>query len=163
MLKYYTGIGSRNTPQNVLDLMTEIAVKLRSKGYWLRSGGAEGADTAFEKGAKKQKQIFLPWKYFNQNDSEFYIVTDEVIEFSLRYHPNANKLSDAVKKIMGRNSQQILGVDLKQPSQFVICYTDPDKPRSGTSHAIRISDSYKIPVYNLNQTAVIRRFKEFIK
>jgi len=48
--KYYAGIGSRSTPAEVLGKMTSIAGKLCDLGYVLRSGGAPGADTAFEAG-----------------------------------------------------------------------------------------------------------------
>lgn len=50
-MKYYAGIGSRNTPADILDLMTHLARRLDSRGYTLRSGGADGADAAFERGA----------------------------------------------------------------------------------------------------------------
>lgn len=57
----YAGIGSRKTPKNVLDFMFEIGKELALLGYVLRSGGAEGADSAFEKGAdsvKGMKEIY---------------------------------------------------------------------------------------------------------
>lgn len=73
MLKYYTGIGSRETPQDVLDYMTYLGETL-APYYILRSGKAQGADEAFQLGVeKKQKQegfkhvhaqIFTPWKSF---------------------------------------------------------------------------------------------------
>lgn len=44
---FYTGIGSRQTPPEILKMMTKIATQLESKGWVLRSGGAEGADEAF--------------------------------------------------------------------------------------------------------------------
>jgi hypothetical protein len=46
----YTGIGARRTPSDVLDLMHSLAMRL-SGGWVLRSGGADGADRAFEEGA----------------------------------------------------------------------------------------------------------------
>ena len=48
----YTGIGSRETPHHILTLMTEIANILDNIGYTLRSGGADGADTAFALGSR---------------------------------------------------------------------------------------------------------------
>ncbi len=64
MAKIYTGIGSRQTPADVLALMTRIAQTLDAEGYILRSGGAVGADTAFAQGATR-REIFLPWPNFN--------------------------------------------------------------------------------------------------
>jgi len=51
MTKYYAGIGARSTPQNILDIMTNLAHKLSEKEYILRSGGALGADMAFDEGS----------------------------------------------------------------------------------------------------------------
>ena len=44
----YAGIGSRETPMEVLELMTKASTWLGAKGYTLQSGGAIGADMAFE-------------------------------------------------------------------------------------------------------------------
>lgn len=52
---YYTGIGSRETPEEVLSLFTIVGEFLAKKGYILRSGGAKGADKAFEVGCDKAK------------------------------------------------------------------------------------------------------------
>ena len=47
--KYYTGIGSRDTPMPIMYLMDRVATYIGSKGYTLRSGAAAGAASAFEK------------------------------------------------------------------------------------------------------------------
>lgn len=57
-MRYYAGIGSRKSPQDILKFMVKIAKSL-SDSYILRSGGAVGADKAFEYGAK-DKEIFRP-------------------------------------------------------------------------------------------------------
>jgi len=64
---YYAGIGARATPPGMLDLMSRIANKLEGMGYILRSGGAAGADTAFERGVinAANRQIYLPSAQFN--------------------------------------------------------------------------------------------------
>ena len=58
MTFYYTGVGGRETPPHVLNLMTRIAQGLAKVGGILRSGGARGADSAFEAGAGAAKDIF---------------------------------------------------------------------------------------------------------
>jgi hypothetical protein len=62
---FYAGIGSRQTPPDILAQMTRYAKRLQELGWVLRSGGAHGADTAFEHGAGDMKEIFLPWPNFN--------------------------------------------------------------------------------------------------
>ena len=67
-MRYYTGVGSRKTPGAIFDLMGEIGRNLAIDGYVLRSGGASGADTAFEQGCdlhEGMKEIYLPWKGFS--------------------------------------------------------------------------------------------------
>ena len=44
----YAGVGSRETPPEILAEMTKIAQELATKKYSLQSGGAIGADMAFE-------------------------------------------------------------------------------------------------------------------
>ena len=46
----YSGIGSRETPDNVLVVMEKLGAAFAKKGFVLRSGGADGADSAFERG-----------------------------------------------------------------------------------------------------------------
>ena len=49
---FYTGVGNRDTPHEYLEKMTVLASLLEKEGCILRSGGAEGADTAFENGVR---------------------------------------------------------------------------------------------------------------
>lgn len=58
---------------------------------------------------------------------------------------------------MARNVQQVLGGDLKDPSNFVICWT-PDgcensvcrtQDTGGTGLAISVASEYGVPVYNI--------------
>ena len=68
-VKYYAGIGSRSTPEDVLDRMYKLAILLAKRSYTLRSGGANGADTAFEKGCtivNGSIDLWLPWNGFNK-------------------------------------------------------------------------------------------------
>lgn len=145
-MKYYTGVGSRDTPENILNLMKLMAIFLRSLGFILRSGGAKGADSAFESGAGNQKEI-----YYAKD------ATQESMNLAARYHPVFNKLSEYVQKLHGRNAFQVLGRDLKTPSNFLVCWTKDGclthKTRSsntgGTGTAISIASENDIMVYNL--------------
>lgn len=62
---FYTGVGNRDTPHEYLEKMTALASLLEKEGCILRSGGAEGADTAFENGVRSlyNKEIYLPWTF----------------------------------------------------------------------------------------------------
>jgi len=151
MKTFYAGIGSRETPDNIGILMKDIASELERIGYTLRSGGANGADSFFESGVKHKdnKEIYIPWKGFNDSDSELYNCTLEAFELADKYHPSFKKLSFGAKKLMARNGYQVLGFDLKTPVDFIVCWTPGGKKVGGTSQAIRIADSMNIKVFNL--------------
>ena len=154
---YYTGIGSRQTPHDIGQLMASLAGYLSELGYTLRSGAADGADSYFESGAIR-KEIYLPWRGFNGHCSGRYYVCDEAMGLASHHHPAWSKLSQPVRKLMGRNAYQILGYNLAHPSEFVLCWT-PDGCESwhtrsaktgGTGLAISVASSLGIPVFNLN-------------
>ena len=145
----YTGIGSRDTPTGVLRMMTKIAQGLaKTDDAILRSGGAKGADSAFEDGADK-KEIYLPWKGFNDNDSPLFDITNEAYEMAKHYHPAWNRCSSAARKFHARNCYQVLGKDLDTPTDLVICWTPGGKITGGTGQALRIALDYNININNL--------------
>lgn len=156
----YTGVGSRETPKDVIDEFIVIGETLSRKGYCLRSGGADGADLAFEKGcdlANGSKQIFIPWKHFNKSDSPLYYQSMDAFDIAAELHPAWDKLSDGVRKIMARNVHQVLGLKLDDPSDFLVCWTKHGDKVGGTAMAIRVAELYKVPVYNYGNEADIQR------
>lgn len=159
---YYTGIGSRETPEKVLELFTNIAKYLASSNFTLRSGAAKGADAAFEKGVDivhGKKEIFLPWKGFQNSKSELIVTDKRAFEIAEKYHPYWNNLKSGAKKLQARNSHQVLGIDLNTPSEFIICYTKNGKRNGGTGQALRIADAYNIPIFDVGNYSDIFNFK----
>lgn len=145
----YAGIGSRKTPENILEIMKEIAKNLAKDGYTLRSGGAEGADSAFEKGCDEvggKKEIYLPWKNFNGNSSSLYDISEESFELAKRFHPAWTYLKHGAKCLHSRNGYQVLGLDLNTPVSLIVYYANKT---GGTDQALRIAAWRKIPVVNL--------------
>ena len=155
MTKSYAGIGSRETPEDIMDIMTGFAILAESKGWILRSGGAEGADTAFERGIKlnQNKEIYLPWGRFNGNPSQRTKPLDKAFEYAEAVFPyNWNMLSQGAKKLHARNIHQILGDHLTDPVKFVICWTKNGKVTGGTGQALRLAEELNIPIFNLGGT-----------
>lgn len=168
MGKTYAGIGSRETPVNILGIITAFANKLAKAGFILRSGGADGADKAFEKGCdicSGKKEIYLPWKKFNENNSSLYLPYDiyqcntKAIKLANKYHPNWDNLSLGAKKMMIRNSHQIFGLEMNSPVNFVVCWTKDGKDTGGTGQAIRMANNNNIPVYNLFHKDILNKIK----
>ena len=104
--RYYAGIGSRETPPEVLELMSRLAARLAARGYVLRSGAADGADSAFEQGcvrAAGESEIWLPWLGFNGHaDTGFYPEDAHEAEARL-VHPAWERLTQGPKKLHARN------------------------------------------------------------
>jgi hypothetical protein len=167
MNKTFAGIGSRQTPPEILEKMKAIAKFLSERGYTLRSGGADGADSAFEQGATK-KEIFLPWNNYNGRkvDNISFIADtlyDKHFNLAESLHPAWEKCSPGAKKMHARNTQQILGRNLDNPCDFVVCWTKDGKLMGGTSTSIRLAMSYNIPVFNLGAPEGLQDFRTFCK
>lgn len=158
----YTGIGSRKTPIEIINKMIKLGQILGKHGYILRSGGANGADKAFEQGCDNvlgKKEIYLPWKGFNENNSNFYDIKQEAFILAQKYHPCWSRVSNAGRKLHSRNVYQVLGYDLNNPTDFIICWT----PESGgTQQALRIAYDYNIKIFNLFYDDVIYHLKDFL-
>lgn len=168
--KYFTGIGSRSTPKDICEIMSIIPIFLnKDHGYILRSGGAPGADLAFETFLSNDvKNIYLPWKGFNDNKSQLYNVTTGAYSIAEKFHPAWKSLSQAGKKLHARNVYQVLGEDLNTPSDFVLCWTadfcESHETRSretgGTGTAISIASYFNVPVFNMARKDWYKRFEK---
>lgn len=151
-MPYYAGIGSRETPPKILAEMTKIAIELEKRGWVLRSGGAAGADSAFESGVSspRMKEIYLPWPGFNGNSSPLHSTPAWAEEIAAEFHPRYHSLSQGAQKLMARNSKQIFGNDsLAHRTKVVICWTPGGATTGGTGQAIRIATHYGIPIINM--------------
>jgi hypothetical protein len=161
-MKYFTGVGSRNTPNDILKLMARIALILCTDGWCLRSGGASGADSAFEQGCNHvngHKEIFYA------NDA-----TPEAMAIAQSVHPAWQYCSEYARKLHGRNSFQVLGKDLSTPSIGLICWT-PDacishatrrRDTGGTGTAISIADNYGVTIANLANKEHLANWISFV-
>lgn len=172
-LRYYAGIGSRETPSHMLSLFESLASALGRAGYTLRSGGADGADTAFETGARAvqaARDIYLPWSGFNDNDSPLHGVTSAALDLAKTVHPRWDALGQGPRKLHARNCFQVLGRNLDTPSDFVVCWT-PDgceteaartRQTGGTATGIILALRHGVPVFNLRNSSSARRLNEFL-
>ncbi|MCD6436443.1 MAG: hypothetical protein J7L15_08725 [Clostridiales bacterium] len=149
MSKFYTGIGSRQTPENILETMKDIALYLNHQEYILRSGGAKGADVAFELGSLNLKKVYLPWPGFNNSKEPYVPITKEAEKMAEKYHPWFYNLKQGARKLHSRNCYQVLGENLDTPSDFLICWTPGGLETGGTSQALRIAKDYNVKIYNL--------------
>lgn len=167
-IRYYAGIGSRETPPEILEIMNRIASYLEACGFVLRSGGADGADTAFESGVQDphHKEIFIPWDGFNgrqASETGVYTQAREDAELAEKYAANAHPawyakrsdgtdvLSRGARRLHMRNVSQVLGFHLQYPIKFAIIWAEESNgnPKGGTGQAVRICQAIGIPIFNL--------------
>lgn len=153
MSKWVACIGNRDLGQKQINLIVEWARKLAKKGYWLRSGGARGADRLFETSAVwTKKEIFRP------EDAN-----EAAVQMARAHHPNFDGATQYVKKLLARNAQIIFGRDLDDPVEFVVTYSRNGFLKGGSAHSMRMARDKKIPVFNLHIPEDIKALEEYIK
>ena len=153
----YAGIGSRETPPQVLNRMGRLAMILESRGWHLRTGGANGADAIFAQSVgPSTKTIYLPWNGYNdleagQGPNEVMDTgqTRKAMEVFYEHHPAPSKCSYGAKKLHSRNVAIILGPNQDEHARAVICWTKDGMLKGGTAMGIRIAESKNIPVFNM--------------
>lgn len=164
----YAGIGSRSTPPGVLTLMGGIALILTEFDLILRSGGAPGADSAFERACDRghgRKEIFLPWKTFNGSRSCLCTPPIQAEVMASEFHPNWTACTPAARKLHARNCQQITGRHLDDPVDFVLFWA-PEKDgkvQGGTATAVHLARKLQIPTFNLRCPTAFHGWSAFAK
>ena len=173
-MKYYTGVGSRETPNEVLTEMETLARVFAKVGWTLRSGAAPGADTAFERGCDSEnglKEIFLPWRRFNKSLSMLYPPKLEAYNIAKSVNlGHFDYLKPTIQHLLARNAHQVEGWELNQKSNLLVCWT-PDgcrnieertKQSGGTGTAIALACRVGVPVYNLYHEEDLHRLLDKI-
>lgn len=186
-MPYYTGIGARKTPPDILKVMETLAWHLAAKGWTLRSGGAGGADSAFEKGVirytqdqdiyptAKHANIYIPWRSFKDIDplhKDMYVYSD-IVDKHVRMnaevtasmiHPNWDACSRGAKALHTRNIFQVLGHwQVEKPSRFLVCWApiSGDSITGGTRSAVELAKSKGVEVFNLVREEDYNRISKF--
>lgn len=172
MKKYYAGIGARQTPPNVLSVMRDLGTKLEEDGWILRSGGAKGADSAFEAGVRnpKSKEIFIPGRSFNGHYSNQQGVIDATqlasFEKALatvnQYHPAPDRLSPFARNLMARNAMQMQGIDMNTPSKLAVLWTPNAQTVGGTGQAMRMAGDLGIVIRNLADASTYKNVLKYL-
>lgn len=163
----YAGIGSRFAPGSIINLIGEIAAFLADHGLTLRSGGAPGADAAFERGCDQRngkKDIFLPWQGFNKNPSPLHDPPEKALEIAALVHPSWRAVKPRYRAFHARNVQQVYGLNLDAPSNFVLFWAEEEngRVRGGTATAVHLAREMEIPTFNLWDHSTRNQWKQII-
>ena len=170
--KIYAGIGARATPPAVLQLMTALAARMEQEGWRLRSGGARGADAAFEAGVQdpSKRAIYLPGPEFNQRqagtggyiDSTRLPGWGQALATVSQHHPAPERLSSFARNLMARNAMQVMGPNMDRPADLVVAYTPGGEVVGGTGQALRMAGALGIPVRNLGNPETLASVRRYL-
>jgi hypothetical protein len=138
---YFAGIGARATPQDTLLEMYNIGAELAKQGYILRSGGAIGADQTFQDGVESVKGHADVYLAKHANEAAEAIAAE--------YHPAWERCNSFVRKLHARNAMILLGVHLRDPVDFVVCWTPGGMVTGGTGQSMRMAVGLGIEIVNL--------------
>lgn len=170
----YTGIGSRETPEEVLEWMTMFASVMEENCIKLRSGGADGADSAFEKGARREKEIFIASNGIRGRYRSTLVIPltdltedkqEECANKAAGIHPAWDRCTDWAKAMHSRNILQIEGTE-GVLTDFVVYWAKYDKhfnPKGGTATAVNYAKSLGIPTFNLNIPTEKNQLLDFVE
>lgn len=169
-----TGIGTRKTDKQAFAMLYNIARRMAHQGWELRSGGAIGADTAWERGwdGFDAKQIFLTRGtslVIAKNTACGHIsyygdIWLEAEDIASRIHPRWENLDEASQALHTRNVFQILGLDLQSKTDVVAAYAPPagNSVKGGTATAFNLARAKGIPTFNLWTIDGQRQFFAFV-
>lgn len=159
--------GSRETPANVLEVMTKLAAKIVQLGGVVASGHCYGADLAWEQGAIEAFEkstiripprmlICLPWARYNWNipcragsivEVLDLLPDDEklaILKEAEKHHGAWHRLSHGGKMLHGRN------ILIGRNSILGLTYLNPKKIGGGGSgQCYRYLKSNNVPVFDL--------------
>ena len=174
IMDYYSGVGRRDTPEHILNIMHHIGAYLATQGWILRSGAASGADASFEEGAlhvEGETEIYLPWGGYNHHTSDLhpgkFNFSSEEKRFSAKFHPAWNKCSPSARLLHQRNTRIMLGLEavhgeMVQASKFVVCWTPQGLLKGGTAQALRIATAMNIPIINLGSATTAQELEALV-
>lgn len=165
---WYAGVGSRETPEDILTLMRSLSQALYASGYALSSGDAEGADTAFYEGAIVSPhyhvlgaRIYLAWdgvgkeghKRYHDPKNYFYDASrfptwETAQSIASEVHEYWDRCKRGGRAMHSRNVYQIMGHTLTDPVSSLIYWAKPvgktEKVSGGTNMALQISIKFGI-------------------
>lgn len=150
---FYAGVGSRDTPDDILQLMREFGHLAGQEGWLLRSGGARGADRAFHDGARRSgmpSRIYLSETSRLGGDCLF-ATTPVHRDTVSTFHPRPDLMNPSGIELMARNACQVFGEDFTNPSRLVVCWTEGGGLKGGTAQAIRMAKAVGMPVLNFGK------------
>ncbi|KOC58542.1 RlpA-like protein [Habropoda laboriosa] len=173
--KRVTGVGSRKIKPEGRELIDVVKYRLILSEYILASGDAIGADEQWWENyphAIRERFGAIGCKY-PKPDTIF--VSDTEAQYA-----DAKRIASKAciswrflrqnyhRALHTRNVFQVLGYGLDTPSEFLVCWTpdgaeaETSKKTGGTGTAIRVANTYGIPVFNLFNEDCLERLNDYL-
>lgn len=166
MQKYFAGVGSRETPKNIMELMIRLGRTATDLGYKFRSGDAYNADKAFWYGVQQSKKfedigaeiiiiedgfrgrttdekIFYDYSKLSQD------IKDQCMEIAKGVRGSFHGLNEMGIALHSRNVVQIKGLDLKSNVDILFLYAPLNRNgrvKGGTATAHDLAVKEEVPV-----------------
>ena len=173
----YAGVGSRATPREVLAGMSDVAQVLGDAGFALSTGGADGADKAFEAGALRTDApvtVHTPWPGYNgyrpgrDPESDIDVIHPKAgdavrgmsfLHLARKHHPAWDRCRRGARALFLRNVSILAGAldddGAVLPVRAVIAWNPNGsahgREAGGTGHTLRVAAELGIPVVNLSE------------
>lgn len=169
-----TGIGTRKISEQAFDMLFQIARRMAHQGWELRSGGAIGSDTAWERGwvGFDRKEIYvvkgtsgvIAKNATCGHISDYGDIWFEAEDIASKLHPRWENLDEYAQAMHTRNVFQVLGLDLKSKSDVVAAYAPPAgfSVKGGTASAFNLARAKGIPTFNLWTKVGQQQFFAFV-
>jgi len=171
-------VGSRTLDPSALALLTAIGASLVTAGWIVHSGGAQGADQAFARGAAHALGttvhpagglvIHLPWASYEraaadaavrQSGGRALIDTQPFTPDEWRTAARAPRRPDRFNPydvpLLADTLRILCPQDLADPVHLVIAYPSNGRdPGGDTDQAFRLAESFGIPLHDLRDPAL---------
>lgn len=178
--RYYTGIGSRKAPLLILKRAQELGKELAIKGFTGRSGKAEGMDEAFMRGFGEAGGSFvnyLPYPSFRESlltpagcvDVSSYpdhIWKEAIMIARDVYGKGWFEITPGARDLHTRNVFQVLGDDLKTPSEFVLYWAEPkgrNAVKGGTNTAFQVAKQFGVKLVKVGTLHETLRLESLLR
>lgn len=164
-------LSNQDAPDEIKSVCEKLARVLVENGYTIRTSGGKGGEEAFEKGAGDKVEVYIPWKGFDQKQSQFCKTKDEAKDVVRQFSPSFESLSKGVQTIIASKAHVILGKDLNSPIRFLVVWSldgaetkkECTAKTGFVSTPIKIAESIQIPVFNLKRSDALERIRALIQ
>lgn len=168
----YAVVSNKDIPQDILSNYERIARRLHELGYTARTGTLEGIEAKAET-LPIRKELLLPWKGFNEKESQFTSSTPLIKGIAKKYMKSGNwdELKPAMQGFLQKNARLVTGHFGNSPAKFVLCWSQ-DQAETGTqitfntgniAHALTIASAWHVPVFNLARPDAEARLFNFLQ